>query len=70
LVARILSVVLAGVWFVAMGLSRVFLGYHWLTDVLVGWALGLAWVAVVITCHRLYLTVQRTRFTEAESEQE
>jgi undecaprenyl-diphosphatase len=70
LVARILSVVLAGVWFVAMGLSRVFLGYHWLTDVLVGWTLGLAWVAVVITCHRLYLTVQRTRFTEAESEQE
>ena len=38
LVARILSVVLAGVWFVAMGLSRVFLGYHWLTDVLVGWS--------------------------------
>ncbi len=70
LVARILSVVLAAVWFVAMGLSRVFLGYHWLTDVLVGWTLGLAWVAVVITCHRLYLTVQRTRFTEAESEQE
>jgi undecaprenyl-diphosphatase len=70
LVARILSVVLAGVWFVAMGLSRVFLGYHWLTDVLVGWTLGLAWVAVVITCHRLYLTVQRTHFTGAESEQE
>ena len=70
LIARILSVVLAVVWFVAMGLSRVFLGYHWLTDVLVGWTLGLAWVAVVVTCHRLYLTVQRTRFTEAESEQE
>jgi undecaprenyl-diphosphatase len=69
LIARILSVVLAVAWFVAMGLSRVFLGYHWLTDVLVGWTLGLAWVAVVITCHRLYLTVQRTRFAEAESGQ-
>jgi membrane-associated phospholipid phosphatase len=69
LIARILSVVLAIAWFVAMGLSRVFLGYHWLTDVLVGWTLGLAWVAVVITCHRLYLTVQRTRYTEAESGQ-
>ena len=70
LIARIMSVVLAVAWFVAMGLSRVFLGYHWLTDVLVGWTLGLAWVAVVITCHRLYLTVHRTRFTEAESGQE
>ena len=70
LIARILAVVLAVAWFVAMGLSRVFLGYHWLTDVLVGWTLGLAWVAVVITCHRLYLTVQRTRFIEAESGQQ
>jgi membrane-associated phospholipid phosphatase len=31
LIARILSVVVAVAWFVAMGLSRVFLGYHWLT---------------------------------------
>jgi membrane-associated phospholipid phosphatase len=62
-----LSVVLAVAWFVAMGLSRVFLGYHRFTDVLVGWTLGFAWVVVVITCHRLYLTVQRTRIAEAES---
>ena len=67
LIARILSVILAFAWFVAMGLSRVFLGYDWLTDVLVGCMLGLAWVVAVITCHRLYLTVQRTRFTQAES---
>jgi len=56
---RIVSMALAVVWFVTIGLTRVFLGYHWLTDVMAGWLLGLAWTAMVITCHRLYLTVRR-----------
>jgi membrane-associated phospholipid phosphatase len=42
-----------------MGLSRVYLGHHWLTDVLVAWALGLGWLTVVITAHRLLLTLRK-----------
>ena len=60
---RVLAVVLAVGWAVAIGLSRVFLGHHWLTDVMVGWVLGLAWLAVVVTAHRLFLTVHQRRQT-------
>lgn len=57
--ARILTGAAAALFAVAIGLSRVFLGHHWLTDVLAAWALGAAWLAVVITAHRLYLTVRK-----------
>ena len=55
---RTAAIVLAFAWAIPMGLSRVFLGHHWLTDVAVGWTLGLAWLSAVITAHRLYLTVK------------
>ena len=56
--ARVLTVVVALAFAVTMALSRVYLGHHWFTDVLVAQTLGAAWLALVITAHRLYLTVR------------
>ena len=55
---RLLTVTAAAAFAFTMGMSRVYLGQHWLTDVLVAWALGLAWLTAVITAHRLLLTVR------------
>ncbi|WP_260982533.1 phosphatase PAP2 family protein [Arthrobacter sp. U41] len=56
--ARI-AVIAAGLVFVlAMGLSRVFLGHHWMTDVIAAWLLGLAWLGIVILAHRLFHVIR------------
>ena len=51
--ARWLTVIVGGAYAIAIGLSRVYLGHHWLSDVVGAWLLGLAWLAVVIVAHRL-----------------
>ncbi|MGI3780277.1 MAG: phosphatase PAP2 family protein [Janthinobacterium lividum] len=58
LAAKVLCVVVPVVIALVVGLTRVVLAAHWLTDVVAAWFLGAAWLALVITADRLYLTAR------------
>jgi membrane-associated phospholipid phosphatase len=56
--ARGITIAAALVLAITVGITRIVLAAHWFTDVLAAWLLGLAWLAIVITAHRLYLTAR------------
>ena len=59
---RSVAVVAFGVLLVLLiGLSRVYVGEHWATDVLGGWLFGGAWLLVLVAAHRSWV------FRRAES---
>lgn len=56
--AKTQAVLVAAALTLLVGMSRIYLGYHWLTDVLAGWSLGMAWAC---TTHLVVLTRGRLR---------
>lgn len=58
---QVVSVLASVLWAAGMGLSRVYLGHHWLTDVMFAWLFGLAWLALLITAHQVLLRRRRPR---------
>jgi undecaprenyl-diphosphatase len=51
--ARVVVVAAAAVVIVLIGLSRVYVGVHYPTDVLAGWAVGVPWLVACLGLHEL-----------------
>jgi len=51
----------------AVGLSRAYLGVHYVSDVVGGWFLGSAWAGAVIVVGRWWDHSRRTRTSQTES---
>jgi undecaprenyl-diphosphatase len=59
--ARTITIAVGALLALTVGLTRIVLGAHWFTDVVAGWFVGAAWLAIVITAHRVHLTARERR---------
>ena len=65
---RILAIAIPLFFMVTIGLSRIFLGHHWFTDVAAAFCLGLAWAGVVILAHRIWWMFRDYRHNRKNNE--
>lgn len=59
-------IITAGLAIAFVGFSRAFTGGHYLTDIIAGYAFGLAWAGIVYTGIEVYFSKRRARRTHKE----
>ncbi|MEV5967569.1 phosphatase PAP2 family protein [Kribbella sp. NPDC051952] len=58
---KLIGTAVALVMSLAIGLSRIYLGYHWATDVLAGWTVAVTWLCLLATGLHVIRSTQDSR---------